>query len=121
MRRLRWLWYACVALGFLATYFDLPEPAKTWKSTTMLVESMETWWSAHAAHPIASAFFAALAGSTVLLSELCLHLKPVLFPFKPKPGISARESFLPNFAPNKLKRKYAKHWKQLAPADRHES
>ena len=121
MRKLRWLWYACIALGFIATYFGLLEPAKTWKSTTMLVESMETWWSAHAVHPIASAFFAGLAVSTVLLPELCLHLKPVLFPFKPRPDISAADAFLLILARSKLRRKYAKHWKQLAPADRHES
>ena len=120
MRKLRWLWYACVALAFLATYVGLFELPKTWAPTIALVASLESWWSTHASHPVASAFLVGLAVSTVFLPELWLHLKPILFPLKPRPDISAAESFLLVLARSKLQRKYSRHWKQLLPAD-HES
>src|SRR5215468_2190959 len=121
MRKLRWLWYVCIALGFLATYFGLFEPPTTGKVTTTVVGSMEAWWGTHASHPIVSAFFVGLAVSTVFLPELWLHIKPILFPFKPRPDISAADSFLLILARSKLRRKYSRHWRQLAPAGHRES
>jgi hypothetical protein len=121
MRKLRWLWYACVVLAFLATYVGLFELPKAWAATIALVASMESWWSTHASHPVASAFLAGLAVSTVFLPELWLYLRHILFPLKPRPDISAAEAFILILARSKLQRKYYRHWKKLLPADRYES
>jgi hypothetical protein len=89
----KFLWYALVAIGFVASFFfDLSIP-KNWESTLSVLAPIETWWAAHATHPSLSALFVGLAVSTVLLPELWSQIRPHIFPPKLRPDVDGATAF----------------------------
>ena len=114
---MRWklLWYLFVAIAFIATFFfDFSWP-QNWRAALSALGPIETWWGAHAGHPILSAFFAGLLLGTVLLPELWLQLRPHLFPAKPRPNLDAGIAFKTILVRSREAKRFARKKENLKP------
>ena len=80
--RLKYLWYAVLAVFFILGFFGIWSMPKNLADAVNAVAPIEQWWSTHAAHPILAAFAVGLFFSTVLLPEgwrtFWNHLRPQL-------------------------------------------
>jgi hypothetical protein len=100
--RLRFLWYAFVVFGFVASFFFGVSLPKNLADAMTDIAPLEQWWNVHAAHPLLAAFFAGLAVGTVLLPEVWIQIKPHVFPASPRADIAAGEAFKLIFHKSKL-------------------
>jgi hypothetical protein len=92
--RIRFLWYVGLAVFFLLSFFGVFSMPKDYPSALKMLTTIETWWSAHAAHPVAAAFITGLAIGTALLPELWIQIKPHVFPSPKRPDIAAGTAFM---------------------------
>ena len=109
MRRIRFIWYGLVAVVFVLGFFGIWNAPKDWSSTMTAIAPLETWWTAHAAHPLLAAFGAGALLGTVLLPEVLLQLKPHIFPPVQKPDIAAGDAFKLLFSRSKIARHLVKN------------
>ena len=78
-------WYCITAIGFLLSFFFGVSLPKDWGSALSFIAPVESWWAAHAAHPLLSAFIAGLLFATVLLPEIWRVIRDHSFPSEPRP------------------------------------
>lgn len=92
---MRWklLWYSLVAAGLLASYFLNFDWPPSVGAVMAALTPVETWWAAHAANPLLSAFFVGIGFGTILLPQLWRQVRPHVFPIKLRPDISGPEGF----------------------------
>jgi len=67
--RFRYIWFVIVAVVFLLGFFGIWTMPKDWRSAIDVISPIESWWAAHSAHPILTAFLIGLAFSTLCLPE----------------------------------------------------
>lgn len=92
---MRWriIWAICVATAaFVAYLFNFDWPPKFGVVVSALAQ-LESWWSAHAANPILSAFLVGVLLGTAFLPELWLQIRPHLLPLKIRPDLDGAEAF----------------------------
>jgi hypothetical protein len=103
--RLRFGWYAIVAIVFVLGFFGIFSVPKDSSSALKMLGAIESWWEIHAAYPAVAAFALGLMIGTALLPELWIQVKPHVFPLKPQADITAGDAFKLLFSRSKLARK----------------
>lgn len=90
--KLKHLWYCVVVVGFVLSFFFGVSPPKDMGSALSFIAPIESWWAAHAAHPLLAAFFAGLCFATILIPEIWRVLKDHVFPPEPRPDWDLRDA-----------------------------
>jgi hypothetical protein len=85
-------WYGVLVIGFVLSFFFGVSPPKDWGSALSFMAPVETWWAAHAAHPLLAAFFAGLLFATVLIPEIWRSVRDHAFPSEPRPDWDLRDA-----------------------------
>jgi hypothetical protein len=88
--KLKHFWYSVPVIGFVLSFFFGVSLPKDWGSALSFMAPLESWWTAHAAHPLLAAFFAGLLFATVLFPEIWRALRDHVFPSEPRPDWDLR-------------------------------
>jgi len=73
-------WYCVPVIGFVLSFFFGVSPPKDWGAALSFMAPAESWWAAHAAHPLLAAF---LCGIIVRDSSISRNLVRPQGPFVP--------------------------------------
>jgi hypothetical protein len=88
----KYLWYCVPVIGFVLSFFFGFSPPKDWGAAMSFVAPVESWWAAHAVHPVLAAFFAGLLFGTVLLPEIWRIVRDTHFATEARPDWDLREA-----------------------------
>jgi hypothetical protein len=88
----KYFWYSITAIGFVLSFFFGVSLPKDWSSALTFMTPVESWWAAHAAHPLLAAFTAGLLFATVLIPEIWRVIKTHAFPSEPRPDWDLRDA-----------------------------
>jgi hypothetical protein len=113
--KLRLCYYAALILFSGLAFFGLWTWPKTWDAVVSFLVPLEAWWTAHAAHPVLSAFMLGLVFSTGILVEVWRLVRPLLFPPEYEADVPAFLAFDSILTKSKWAKASAKNWKMLAP------